>query len=118
MKRKLVFVLGILLFFSFVIISCNTQTSNKALIGKWIWEEEECTVEFFKDGTVTFSEDDSTWKTTYSWKTTKDRLLTLKWIGDEEETDFEGTCNFKISGSELTINFDFEAVTFKKLLPK
>jgi hypothetical protein len=116
MKKKLIFTLVILLFFGFVLIDCSAQSSSNALIGKWIWEDEDFSVEFFKDGTVTFSENDSTWKTTYTWIIPKNGLITLKWVGDEKETDLEGTWDFKISSSKLTINWlgDEEAITLRR----
>jgi hypothetical protein len=105
MKRKLVLGFVVLLFVGFVAVNCSAQSN--ALVGKWFWEEEECYFTFVNDGTLIISSDDNDWKTKYSWKITKD-TISLKWIGEEYEPDFQGTWNFKISGSKLTINWDVD----------
>ena len=50
MKRKLIFSLGILLFFSFVSVNCNAQSSanDQRIVGTWV--NGESSVVFNADG--------------------------------------------------------------------
>jgi hypothetical protein len=92
MKGKSVFVIGILLVFC--LVSC---TGKSALVGKWVEEDGEIELEFFKDGSLIFKEgDDEEYKGT--WTASENGQLTLKFEGETESFDY------KISGSELNLD--------------
>jgi len=108
MKRKLIFVLGILLFFA--LVNCSSQ-SNNTLVGKWVSDQfdEGNYIEFFKDGSFIYFEYGPS---QYTWKATESGLLTLKCVEGDDE--IEGIWGFKITGSTLTIDFGREVVTLKR----
>jgi hypothetical protein len=109
MNKKLILAFGILLVFCFVSVNCSAQSSNNALVGKWVSEEnQDLMLEFFKDGSGTNSFEDEIFSK-FTWKTTESGLLTFS--GDDE---LDGTWDFKITGSTLTIDVDGEVITLKR----
>jgi len=55
MKRNLIFALGFLLFFGFVSVNCNAQSSNneQRIVGTWVDETNGSTTTFNANGTGT-----------------------------------------------------------------
>jgi hypothetical protein len=90
MKSKSVLAIGVLLVFC--LVSCSGKS---ALVGKWVEEDGEVTLEFFKDGSGIIKENDKEYKCT--WTATESGQLTISFDGETE------TFDYKINGSVLNL---------------
>jgi len=126
--KKIFKLIGIIAFaavFTLSATTCFGQSSKSALVGKWVAEdpvnpENSTTCEFFKDGsgTLTYKEGSDSLSQKFTWIATENGNLAITVNPppgySSDDSRFIMNCNYKISGSILTLDGEFEGTKFKR----
>ena len=111
MKRKVIFTIGIFLFFSFVAVNCSAQssTNDQRIVGTWVGTDsrgDTITYVFNANGSGTFTDSgDSSGTRTITYGLSIDGGIKI--VGS-----YEGKIYFSPDGK--TLIFSFTSTVFKK----